>query len=500
MSNFYNMGSWGYMGVGPTPNRSFNLTVSVENNQYYYRWYSPRQVSKIGILLYKIGDTTKYAVHKTAYLTVTEVYGASFVIVSSTGYDQTEYGIPGSQTLDISYNESDWDFYGGFTADDLKGAAMCFFVKDPSGMLGSAPNGTDYASIDSDLAIYIDFSYTEIQERFASTIDGSNIYAKRAECDKDGNPINTTYAKKTELAGKQDTLTAGTNITIDSDGVISADGGDCNVFLAEYNVTPYADVLAAFNAGKDIFARYNITIDGSQCTVYLNMVKVTSGRYIDFGFETWSKTLNRDIRVMLYGYGARWEAINNGNLPTSVNVSQYNSANEYPQSSAQYLEYYDSDGLYGMLPYSGGTQYGLSWVGIAVKRDDPSVVKIVKAFYGSGWSATKYDISAGQTYTAGTGINIDSDGVISADLPEEEEVELEELDLDDYQKKLTEGTGIDIDSDGNISVDSSIATKSYVGTAVQGKQNALTGITDVQVVAALPGTPVATVLYLIPEA
>jgi len=358
MTHFYNTGYYGYMGVGPTPNRSFSLTISILDNAYYYRWYSPAQVSKIGILLYKIGDTTKYAVHKTAYLTVTDLYGATYIIVSANNYDQTEEGVPGSQTLDISYNESDWDFFGGFTADDLKGAAMCFFVKDPSGMSGSAPNGTDYASIGNDLSQYIKFDYTEVQERFASTIDGSNIYAKRAECDSDGNPIITTYATKAELAGKQDVLTAGDNITIDSDGVISAAGG-------------------------------------------------------------------------------------------------------------------------------------------------------------------------GETYTAGTGINIDSDGVISADIPEEEEVEFEELDPDDYQKKLTEGTGIDIDSDGNISVDSTIATKSYVDTAVQGKadsattlsgygitdaytktqvdnalndkQNSLTGITDVQVVAALPASPVSTVLYLIPE-
>jgi len=56
-------------------------------------------------------------------------------------------------------------------------------------------------------------------------------------------------------------------------------------------------------------------------------------------------------------------------------------------------------------------------------------------------------------YTAGQNIDIDSDGVISAVLPEEEEVEFEELNLDDYQTKLTAGQNIDIDSDGVISAD-----------------------------------------------
>jgi hypothetical protein len=42
-------------------------------------------------------------------------------------------------------------------------------------------------------------------------------------------------------------------------------------------------------------------------------------------------------------------------------------------------------------------------------------------------------------------------------------------------------------------------TKSEVNTRLNGKQSTLTGITDVQVVQSLPGSPVSTVLYLIPE-
>lgn len=316
LNTVYDRGGWGYMGIGPTPNDGFRLTISYYPNQK--SWGGPSAWHKMGILFYKIGDTTKYAVHKTATLNVD---GGKIISEDNP-----------SQTVDLFYTSGDWDFYGGFTVNDLAGAAVCVFCKDPAGYSGSAPNGLDYSAIpvtDSDRPT---FNYTILSYRFANKLDGADIYAKRAECDSDGNPINTTYATKAELAGKQDELTAGTNITIDSDGVISAAGG------------------------------------------------------------------------------------------------------------------------------------------------------------------------GGETYTAGDNITIDSDGVISADLPEEEEVEFEELDLDDYQKKLTDGTGIDLDSDGNISVDSSIATKSYVSTAVQGKQDALTGITDVQVVAALPGTPVATVLYLIPEA
>jgi hypothetical protein len=52
--------------------------------------------------------------------------------------------------------------------------------------------------------------------RFANTIDELPIYAARAEADKNGDVIDTTYQKK---------LTAGSGITIDEDNVISATGG-----------------------------------------------------------------------------------------------------------------------------------------------------------------------------------------------------------------------------------------------------------------------------------
>lgn len=55
---------------------------------------------------------------------------------------------------------------------------------------------------------------------------------------------------------KQDTLTAGTNITIQNN-VISATGGssESDIFIATYNSTTYQEVLAAFNAGKTIFVK-----------------------------------------------------------------------------------------------------------------------------------------------------------------------------------------------------------------------------------------------------
>ena len=50
------------------------------------------------------------------------------------------------------------------------------------------------------------------------------------------------------------------------------------------------------------------------------------------------------------------------------------------------------------------------------------------------------------------------------------------------------------------SVPNTYATKTYVDNSVTGLQTKLTSVTDIQVVNSLPGSPVATVLYLIPEA
>jgi len=53
----------------------------------------------------------------------------------------------------------------------------------------------------------------------------------------------------------QKKLTAGRNITIDSDNVISAEDGDSNVFIAEYGTTTYAEVENALSFGKIVSMR-----------------------------------------------------------------------------------------------------------------------------------------------------------------------------------------------------------------------------------------------------
>ena len=124
------------------------------------------------------------------------------------------------------------------------------------------------------------------------------------------------------------------------------------------------------------------------------------------------------------------------------------------------------------------------------------------------------------------------------ELPDEEEVEFEDIDLSDYAlvSDIPVVTGFAtkaelqtvsaaipdtsdmatqtwVDNQGFLTsipsnyvteteltgAVSGFATKTEVTTGLGTKQNTLTGITDIQVVNSLPGSPVATVLYLIPE-
>lgn len=115
------------------------------------------------------------------------------------------------------------------------------------------------------------------------------------------------------------------------------------------------------------------------------------------------------------------------------------------------------------------------------------------------------------TYTAGNGIDIinneisvDNTVALKTDIPDvtnlatKAEVQAATGMIPDTSDMATQTW---VGQQGYLTaVPSTYATKDYVDTAVGTKQNTLTGITDVQVVQSLPASPVATVLYLIPEA
>ena len=114
---------------------------------------------------------------------------------------------------------------------------------------GGGTNNTSYKRRSlSSLWNYIKGQISSVLGLTASSYAGKAATAGTADkavADNSGNNIANTYATKTELNAKQNSLKAGDNITIDG-STISSD----QVFVATYGTTKYAEVKAAYDAGK----------------------------------------------------------------------------------------------------------------------------------------------------------------------------------------------------------------------------------------------------------
>lgn len=114
---------------------------------------------------------------------------------------------------------------------------------------GGGTNNTSYKRRTlSSLWNYIKGQISSVLGLTASSYAGKAATAGTADkavADGSGNNIANTYATKTELNAKQNSLKAGDNITIDG-STISSD----QVFVATYGTTKYAEVKKAYDAGK----------------------------------------------------------------------------------------------------------------------------------------------------------------------------------------------------------------------------------------------------------
>lgn len=175
-SNFtdlYNYGSYGYMGIGPMPGFSFTLTLSANGNSF---WLG--SCTSTHIVAYNPTNTAQYAVYSGESFRVYSPSSGSYMLVTNNPLSYT--GVPTSQSIDISNKASDWDFHG---LASLEGAALCIATSAS----GNSPDGHDYGAISSNQKTW--FSYEKIVVLMADKINGCDIYAKRAEQDKDGNDL-----------------------------------------------------------------------------------------------------------------------------------------------------------------------------------------------------------------------------------------------------------------------------------------------------------------------
>ena len=177
-SNFtdlYNNGQYGYMGIGPMPAYGFTLTLNAEGASDSF-WLGA--CTSTHIVAYNPNNTSQYAVYSGESFSVYSPSSGSYMLV--TDLPRSYPNVPASQTITITNKASDWDFHG---LASLEGAALCIATSAS----GSSPDGHDYGSISSNQKLW--FSYEKIVVLMADKIDGHDIYAKRAEQDKDGNDI-----------------------------------------------------------------------------------------------------------------------------------------------------------------------------------------------------------------------------------------------------------------------------------------------------------------------
>ena len=255
--------------------------------------------------------------------------------------------------------------------------------------------------------------------------------------------------------GLQKELTAGPGIELDSDGTISVDSDaipsepvDFTPLMAGHGITiEDSDGQTVISATGEVYnAGYGILIDSdNEISVDPDVIqeKLTAGDGIQIDSDG---TITADLPE-----------------EEEVEFEELNLDDYQKKLTAGEHIYIDSDNV---ISATGLQKELIPGEGIDLDSDGnisvdqdiiPELPPILPLVAGDNVTIEDSDglvvISAegGEHYSAGEGINIDSDGTISADLPEEEEVQFEELDLDDYQKKLTAGQNITIDSDGVIS-------------------------------------------------
>lgn len=150
----------------------------------------------------------------------------------------------------------------------------------------------------------------------------------------------TSAAQDIIDAGKQDKLTAGANITISANNVISATGGGSgsDIFWCTPNQTTYNEIIAAVNAGKvPMFFTTDLVYRGKQLFTFANQdLGYATGKPILF-VSNWFRMGNpaNQLSEMIYrvnqdnSWSRSWMNIKNPDITVDTNTVQTITANKY---------------------------------------------------------------------------------------------------------------------------------------------------------------------------
>lgn len=323
--------------------------------------------------------------------------------------------------------------------------------------------------LDSDGNISVDKDV--IQEKLTAgdniTIDSDGVISTEGRKYTEGwgidvdNDNNVISADPDEVQRK---LTAGVGINLDSDGNISGNyRGGYNIEVTGNTINKLGHKLIATN---NVSYTYCKVFDFTWQYVYGRGQTVFTATHYGGNFVTFSVTL---IRAVGTSYTVAWPYV----VAASPNMIK-------PTAFIEKLEIRESGNRiigYLKLRNFSQNQFWLDWEG----HSDAGYVTFTPQLTNEpegdiAWTCevSNYNVpyyqdeinsNFQQKLTAGDNITIDSDGVISATVPEHVQADWAQdnsedpsyirnkPDLSEYQKALTAGDGILLDSDGNISVD-----------------------------------------------
>jgi hypothetical protein len=272
---------------------------------------------------------------------------------------------------------------------------------------------------------------------FANTIDGNDIYAKRAECDAAGNDLSTTYATKSEIPGSSQLVPSATVsdankvLTVDSNGTPGWAASQ-GLFVAIYGTSTYAEVHAAVEAGKIVYCSVSGGAGGGAGAGHMAFLAYRNpGWNYEFQYYRSNGDSSGNDSVFVYKLNSTntWETtertVKAGNISYPVTTVNVNG------SSAM-----------------TGTVANITVQEVpAVTSSDNN--KVLKASYSGGVASYSWQNESGGggggSYTAGTGIDITND-VISVDTS----VVATQTDLADKEDAFTVGTGLEMDTTGGV--------------------------------------------------
>lgn len=137
----------------------------------------------------------------------------------------------------------------------------------------------------------------------------------------------------------QEPLVSGTNIkTVNNTSLLGSGNIDTSeIFIAEYGVTSYADVLAAYNAGKTIICQYESNITSSPKIIY-NLYLINFATNTTFNFSGTISGTAQYFYTNLTSSG--WASVSNKTCETTSNkvtsISSSSTDTQYPSAKLLY--------------------------------------------------------------------------------------------------------------------------------------------------------------------